>query len=136
MKKLHKQELFYNMLLESDNGPVSVIPENPDDRKVFQAFYDAEVFGISHLLIGGYKKCIIISDSEKRNADIGSHQKELVGKMVFLLQTCSGPDRSERKYLAAAEIQEALSHAAVMNLNKRAGEASCLPGRPEKEMGI
>ena len=25
------------------------------------------------------KKCIIISDSEKRNADIGSHQKELVG---------------------------------------------------------
>ena len=55
MKKLHKQELFYNMLLESDNGPVSVIPENPDDRKVFQAFYDAEVFGISHLLIGGYR---------------------------------------------------------------------------------
>ena len=53
MKKLHKQELFYNMLLESDNGPVSAIPENPDDRKVFQAFYDAEVFGISHLLIGG-----------------------------------------------------------------------------------
>ena len=82
------------------------------------------------------KKCIIISDSEKRNADIRSHQKELIGRMVFLLQTCSGPDRSERKYLAAAEIQEALSHAAVMNLNKRAGEASCLPGRPEKEMGI
>lgn len=384
MKKLHKQELFYNMLLESDNGPVSVIPENPDDRKVFQAFYDAEVFGISHLLIGGYragtlgipfcdtarfpgladcirpetvnelaeviriaeengkmqrtekefvlnhrdkwknqldakgdkernkyieiawkaykmmcfkvyapcifyrayekcwfeeyseaacirkdglssvqdkieyyacqyeqaegeniklhaaemlghlsvmremfirkadltmeeckqrissvknteelyelwqkahtaepwysvekttvrglergftkdgiidpekyvrysprvlvilkepniindkdangdhrpwyqeftkgrfdrkKKCIIISDSEKRNADIRSHQKELIGRMVFLLQTCSGPDRSERKYLAAAEIQEALSHAAVMNLNKRGGRA-------------
>ena len=55
MKKLHKQELFYNMLLESDNGPVSVIPENPDDRKVFHAFYDAEVFCISHLLIGGYR---------------------------------------------------------------------------------
>ena len=69
------------------------------------------------------KKCIIIPDSDQRNADIGSHQKELIGRMVFLLQTGSGPDGSKQKYPAAAEIQEALSHAAVMNLNKRGGRA-------------
>lgn len=58
------------------------------------------------------------------DADNASHQKELIGRMSFLLQGFSPTQKLTELNPSASQIQESLKETAVINLNKRGGGRS------------
>lgn len=72
------------------------------------------------------EKRILCMNQENKleKADNDSHQKELIGRMSFLLQNLTNTKKLDGMDPTAEQVQNALKGTAVMNLNKRGGGKS------------
>lgn len=88
-----------------------------DHRLFYNIFVNAEYSSDSKAFI---------NSNEERDGDIdnNAHQKELIGRMSFLLQGFSRTHKLIGMNPSVNQIQEALKGTAVINLNKRGGEKS------------
>lgn len=104
--------------LENETARAEVLGNEDDHRGFYNDFVNGDYSYDSR------RVSFINAKNELKNADNPSHQKELIGRMSFLLQGFSRTHKLIGMNPSVSQIQEALKGTAVINLNKRGGEKS------------
>ena len=102
--------------LENETAKKEALGEDGDHRVWYNYFVNGDYSYDSRRISNAKNK--------PDDADNSTHQKELIGRMSFLLQGFPRTQKLTGMNPLASQIQEALRGTAVINLNKRGGGRS------------